>query len=112
MKDELISELLSYVKGTKDFILEQAPDIFNQIIKFELIKSIFFGVFFGALSIFCILLFKANFEEDETNDFLFVISLIGGLISFIIFICSIYDLIFVLCAPKYYLIKLLMGLGK
>lgn len=127
MKDKLlesIDTIGSWVESTKDFALEQAPLVVNEIVMWGIGKysfSVLLGLIFLVISFFSIRSAVNNkqvyFDQDNgdipTKRFFILLS---GIISFIpgvlLFLINIYHLIFVLCAPRLYVIKTIADLFK
>src|SRR6267142_4445067 len=68
MKDQLIEQLLKYMQETKDFILDQAPDIYKQLINFSYYRDILqIGLSLGFLAI-CIYFYFFAFHNRSRFD--------------------------------------------
>lgn len=119
---ELAKELLGTLTSTKDFILDQAPDVVRQLLLWELWSSIFFGSIFLLVLIFsAILIYKMHYVANETGvsyskqESAFTFMLVGGasLLTGVVGACfQSYDIIKVLVAPKIFLIEYLTNLLK
>ncbi len=127
MKDEainnFINEMTSILKSTKGFVLEQAPDIFNQILAYNLISSI-------VLICICILVLlivglsiyfsykhylksKATYKSytvDYMAMHMFV--MIITIVSFFSISTSIFEIIKIKTAPKIYLLEYFSSVTK
>lgn len=112
---ELATELLNIIQGTKSFVLEQAPDIIQQMIRWEIAAAVL-GISLGLLCIIIatIVILKTRHHEDG-----FMHHPVPGLGVFTLCISSIplivintYNLTFVVYAPKLFIIKELAGLIK
>jgi hypothetical protein len=112
--DEIISvvikKALTVAEKTGEFAIEQAPILLQEFYNWHICANIFYIVLGLVLIIFGIWLslkvkkYKdVNYIIDEPGPFfaLFIPALIGLLVA----LPSIYDLIFILTAPKLYLIE-------
>ena len=108
MKEEVLKDLLVTIKETKSFVLEQAPDVAQEMILLARIESVI--VLIGSLLFFYLLFyFKGKLNEIESNydD----MSMVYALLSIISPIIGVIGLVAVLgslsCwfAPKYFLLK-------
>jgi hypothetical protein len=104
---ELAQELITLLKSTKDFVVEQAPDIARQILAWELYTSMVWAAICVLAIVLCV--FSMCNSDDE--------GVIGGgffvtLVSLICFGIQISDIIKVKVAPKIFLLDYLMGIVK
>lgn len=115
MKDEIAQKLLDYLDATKDLVLEQAPDIFQQIIRYETISTIYGIVIFSTilLGIICASIYMyRNPSGDKYSGYNLtrcMIPIIFIPIFFIQLLFSVDALIKIKVAPKYYIIQKLKG---
>jgi H+/Cl- antiporter ClcA len=112
---ELAAELLAIVQGTKSFVLEQAPDIIQQMIRWEVASSIL-GVSVGLLCIIivAIVIFRTRHHEDGCmhHPIPGLSVLILSTFSIPLVCINTYNLVFVTYAPKLFIIKELARLIK
>ena len=121
MKDELSKKLLEYVENTKDFLLEQCPDVLQQAMCYEKINSIIKAVLFFVLFWTCIgTIYYAwkypALDKYESRSIMNVETLIVACIFIIpCGICCleyVMDLIKMYVAPKVYMIELIKSMIK
>lgn len=115
---EIVTKMFEYIDSSKDFMLEQAPEVFQQIIRYEYISSIC-GVVTCSILLICagITLFtwlkNPNVDRfDYWTDGTFAVVLISAtvvVITGIGLIVNVSDLIKINVAPKYYIISKLLG---
>ena len=108
MKEEVLKELLVTIKDTKSFVLEQAPDVAQEMILLARIESVI--ILIGSLLLFYLLFyFKRKLSEVERSYD--EMSMVYALLSIISPIFGMFGLIAVLSslscwfAPKYFLLK-------
>ena len=121
MKEEIIDKLLDYVKVTEDFLIEQAPEVIQQALRYETISAMF-GVGLGTLALiasiglFWYWAYNPNLDGygDWTGPSIVRVIISGTLIIPLIgmWIPTIFELIKLLVAPKYYLIQLILEMRK
>lgn|SRR5574338_702828 len=116
MENEILQKLLIYLENTKDFILAECPDIFQQIIRYEKICAIIGLCVIGSLVLigsiyFLYAFFNSKGEIMNKCPFIILpIFLIPALL-----LCSlecINTLIKLNVAPKYFLIEKLIKKNK
>jgi len=121
MKDKIYGEILDVIKKTKDFTIDQAPEVAKELIIYTKIESAIFSfigfVLFFAFPIwiflYCtdsIVLFDTFGDGTSTGD-LNKTGVIFGFISFVstlvgltCFTCNISILVKVFVAPKLYIL--------
>lgn len=116
--DEVLSKLVqkavTAAEKTGDFIIEQTPLLLQEFYTWHIAKNSLTLVLLLATFIFLLILRKRFnlWSEKESKDwydaeyFFGVICIHSGLvISILMFASSIYDLVFILVAPKLYLIE-------
>jgi Na+/alanine symporter len=104
---ELLKKAMDVANKTGDFVIDQAPDVLQEFYKWNIASDIM-GIL---LFIFTCILFyvafkKATWEYWDTSSE--IISIILACLTFVTFIMAcvcIYDLVFILSAPKLYLIQ-------
>lgn len=114
--DDLIKEkILSYLESTKDFVLDQAPDVIQQALRYHYINSIV-GIFVCSFLILTLIsIAYYNYSHPKLDEYgswetitfifcfipsMFCLPLFAGLLS------DIDKLIKISTAPKYFLITL------
>jgi hypothetical protein len=116
---EILGGIQDAVSKTKDFAVEQLPDIASQYITYGRIDATI--TFLVALSVTVAAIFVARkcfslLKKDDENAFAIIgaaLSTVGFVISSIITLCNISPMILVWAAPKVWLIKELAHLiGK
>lgn len=116
--DEVLSEIvkkaLSVAEKTGDFAIEQAPLLLQEFYNWHITKNILSVVMWliFIIVVFLILRRTKKYKEEKSLNFsdaeyfFPVVFSYVGLIFFIVFLfISIYDLVFILVAPKLYLIE-------
>lgn len=120
MTDEIIKQLLEYINQSKDFVLEQAPDLINEILTYEKYSSIYQIIIFFSVLIISLSYFYNQFPlERDKFDFVKTEYLFKACISgFITFVCTgatisnLIKLVKIYTAPKYFLIEFILNLKK
>ncbi len=124
--EELIKELVTVLKESKHFVLEQAPEVFQQIVKYEMVKSLMYLIIgLGFLVITCFsakgikTLVKNNEGKDyyqSTGEGLIIALTLTLTFSMIIGIILIADnlsgFVQVIYAPKVFIMEYLVRIGK
>lgn len=116
---EVVKKALIVAEKTGDFVIEQAPMLLQEFYNWHIFSHIFFiciGIIIILFSRYAPYLWLEK-EEDVYNDvryfsrygeegvfFGYALFLIGGILGFIITLIDIYNLIYILVAPKLYLI--------
>ena len=120
MDDGALKKLVEIVERTEDFCIEQAPAIVKEFFEFEratAILGICLCVFLMSVSISVVCFsFKKAKDEDDGDVFyhdgwtlVFGLSNIPVLLSFVFLCINIYNLVMLNIAPKWYIIKHLIG---
>jgi len=97
------------------FALEQAPELLQEFYRWEITKSIFVIVMCGLGILFLYpkvsgsLKIIKNDEGDISDVFLFAAGVCALFTSAIFIVSQSYNLIFILTAPKLYLIEYVIG---
>lgn len=120
--DEVLSEIakkaLIAAEKTGDFVIEQAPILLQEFYTWHIWSDVFFILFGITLIVFAIRLpyiwlskEKSNFDYkyfnrygDDGIVFAWITFVIGIIIGSVIVLMSSYDLAYIICAPKLYLI--------
>lgn len=119
MKDQILEKLLFYLQNTGDFILEQAPDVVQQALRYEKISAYFSSaVLFALLTIaLCVGIYNLkNPKLTKYDDWQFqtLISVVIPAMALAPLLFGLYaeidKIIKLTIAPKYYLIQLFMNL--
>lgn len=116
--EKFIEEMTTILKSGKDFVVEQAPDIFKQVLHYKLAVSITWVVIliFGFSA--CWKIHKWIMEEDEGFSVLndrfggYIVIGIFGVIGGVGLICNLDTVFEILFAPKIYLIEYFSGLVR
>jgi len=111
---ELEQALIKHVQDTKDFMLEQLPDIYQQIITWGILSNslslLTCIVLSLLLSVYLYHKFKKISKNEGVDDALYFLTPIGlfAAIGAIIWAYSCIENLLMLCiTPKIYLLKLL-----
>lgn len=111
---EVVKKTLIVAQKTGDFVIEQAPLLLQEFYAWHITKCILNVVMWliFILIIYMTLRKIKKYKEDKKLDmsdaeyfFPIVFSYVGWIISIIFLFVSIYDLVFILVAPKLYLIE-------
>ncbi len=113
MKEEVLKELLSTIKDTKSFVLEQAPDVAQEMILLARIESV--AVLAVSLFLFYLVFYlhrkigELEYDCDDRSMVYSLLSIISPIFGMLGLICVLNHLS---CwfAPKYFLIKQLCKL--
>lgn len=121
IQDQVWYELIEHIENTKDFVLEQAPDIIQQALKYERFSASFNA---GVMAILLAASLGTAYyfwkhptlDKYDSRDFLSVFGVFIPLIAAVPFFAQLYisidNLIKINIAPKYFLINLIIGLKK
>lgn len=108
MNEELQKEILEIVKGTKDFVVTQAPDSIQQLLQYEYMSSIGWGgVCIIGLILFNIILVVSLLQKDRWTGWE-PFKMISPVVSFLLFICMVCNYVTayqIKHYPKGYLLK-------
>lgn len=118
-----VEKAISVAEKTGQFVIEQAPDLLKQFYMWHIAECIFWIVFSIGLFILGRYLPYAWLSKEESeydsrffgrygNDEIplaYILFILSTLLSIIIFLTSIYELLFITIAPKLYLIEYFIG---
>lgn len=117
MDEKITQELLKYMNETKDFILQEAPDVIIQMMSYHKITAwmgLLFSVLVIMISIFIILYFCFYPSYDKYEN-ITIITFLGRFIPIsviLMFLLPVFqnvdDLIHIYIAPKHFIIKKIM----
>ncbi len=113
---ELAQEGLSILRGTKAFVIEQAPDFIRQVLAWKLAESVLVlvlsiaGLVIAALCVYHIIRLKSNGTEEGL--FLTIPALFSGIPALCCFFGAITDILKIHYAPKLFLMEYFAGLVK
>lgn len=116
---ELVKKTLELAQRTGQFVIDQAPDLLREFYRWQVFSAVFWVLV--AVAIFLTVRYSPNlylskkktghFMEDEffgrygKSGFVsWVIFILGSIASFFILVFNLYNLLFLLIAPKMYLI--------
>lgn len=120
--DEVLSEVvkkaLTVAEKTGDFVIEQAPLLLQEFYRWHICANIFgilLGIFLCFLAYKIPLLWLSDNKEYYDTKFFSKYGAEGGIAAWVFFVimifigaiflfCSIYELVYILVAPKLYLI--------
>ena len=113
------AEIVSWVKSAKDFVVEQSPLVCQEILAWGRIKAIFY-IGMGMVFLLITTLVSCNFWKNkqkwhdkggDANEFKFVASILVGIATFIVgtilILVNIHGLLYVIYAPRLYLLETL-----
>lgn len=118
-KDDLCQKIVEYIEGTKDFLLEQTPEVVQQAVRFEKISAITIAVLMFILllaAIACFMYFWKNpvLDKYDSRDMVsFLGMLLPGCICplFFISLCYKIEILMKICiSPKYFIIEIFKAL--
>ena len=115
MKEQIIQKLIEYLDQSKDFMLQECPEVIQQALRYHYISNLM-GCIFSFLGIIVYALVCFYFYKNPTRDkydsrpmhhsFIFFLSpMFFFMFTFSLFNCCDH-LIKITYAPKYYLIHL------
>ena len=119
VKDQVWETLLQYLQNTKDFVLEQAPDVLQQALRYEKVST-WFSITTSAMLL--VVAFATawyfwkhpNLDKYGSREFPSILGVVIPLCVFMpllgSFYCSVDRIIKIYVAPKYFLISLIMNL--
>lgn len=116
---QVVKKALSAAEKTGDFVISQAPDLLQEFYTWQIVSSVFWIIISAVIFIAGRYIpYSWGFKtESGMNDEYFMgrwyydkywavmFFVVTTIASVILFICSVYDLIFITCAPKLYLIN-------
>lgn len=114
---QTLQELLNTLTQAKAFIISQAPDIAQEMLRWAVLSGIlYFVLWVVAGAVLCKAAYTAYTINDDVPKFILAIFSVFGGIAFIpltIFtIGAVYEAAQALCAPKVYLIEHISSLIK
>jgi hypothetical protein len=130
VKTKLLAKALEWLQTTEEFVIEQAPQIAQEILYWGLAQNVFYAVLYGGAFIFFLLwffkgnqiqkisdLFKEDTDQSITAGFIrLVFSAIMGFLSVVALPWAAIDRtlasIKILVAPRLYLIEYISDLLK
>ena len=117
--DNVMQKFIDYMENTKDFVLEQAPDVIQQVFRYEKISTIVSSITVGillliALSVAYYFWKYPTLDKYESRDLSSTFGVFFPLVAVIplfIQLCySIDKLIRIGVAPKYFLLQLFINM--
>lgn len=114
-------KLIEYMESTGDFLLEQAPDLIQQVLRYEKIAALVSTI--TAVTLLAIALSFAYYfwnypglDKHGSRDFPSILGLMLPLAAFlpllILLMCSVDKIIKICVAPKFFLIELFLKISK
>src|ERR1700688_4041455 len=119
-KEQMIQKLIEYMESSKDFLLEQSPELIQQALKYEKVSAYFSATLMVVLLSVAVPVGYYFFKNPTLDKYGFreIGSFLGAFISFIITpiffvqLCySVDKLLKIYISPKYFLIQLLMKIN-
>lgn len=108
---KIVEKSLEVAERTGEFVIEQAPELLQEFYMWHT-ASYILGIILcvavlAVISAFVVTIGKKNDWDfrEEVVFFSVVFGVIGGLVSLVFLFTNIYNLTFVLIAPKLYLIE-------
>ena len=125
LANDALKSLIESATQTKDFVIDQAPDIINQLLDWKFFENLILGIIplvLVLISLMIVLIcsrdFAKNMYEDDISlkSVIFIISTVigvGGLIGFITGgFSSLMTALQIYIAPKIFLVEYAAGLVK
>lgn len=116
MTDQLLKEILETIRGSKEFVLAQAPDVIQQmILSARVTLALIMFVCFSVAVISSIVFThgrKAHKEDGWDGGGYMAFGCFFGIMSVVMFFAALCDAINVWIAPKVYLLQELRHLIK
>jgi hypothetical protein len=125
LANDALKSLIESATQTKDFVIDQAPDIINQLLYWKFFENLILGIIplvLVLISLMIVLIcsrdFAKNMYEDDISlkSVIFIISTVigvGGLIGFITGgFSSLMTALQIYIAPKIFLVEYAAGLVK
>jgi len=104
---EILKKSLALAEKTGDFVIDQAPQLLQEFYNWHIFSNIYQMCFFPIILIAFIIMYKKT--EWDCGDFFYelitIILGVSSVVSLTVFLIALYDLIFILVAPKLYLIE-------
>ena len=104
---KILEKALNVAEQTGDFVVEQAPELLQQFYSWHIATSIMtICLFIITLVAFIFTYKKADFDYSES--FWDIMTIILGIVNFTtlaLAIMAVYKLVFIMVAPKLYLIE-------
>ncbi len=116
--EKLLKLLTDSIAQGKDFVLEQAPDVVQQLLLYKRIEYTFYAVLLilimGVVTYICVKGFNVCISKSDTDVLAFLLAVCGFiyLITTPIFCALVTRLIMVYFAPKVFLLEYLASLVK
>lgn len=107
MNEELLKQVTEIIKGTKDFVVSQAPDIVRQYLNYYTHLYLFGLVAFGVFLITGTALLAYGLRDGYNRDGAIVLGAIIFTISLIATICTGINYYEITTAPKVFLLEYL-----
>jgi hypothetical protein len=113
MSEMVEKKLLEYIEHTKDFVLEKAPELFKEILKFDTIAAYLGSLVCLSVMVTGIILslkfYKIPYDKSYERPTVHMITWIGTAVIVPLLLIqtmqNISDIIQIKIAPKYYLLK-------
>lgn len=110
MHEEITKKILEYMDGTKDFLLEQAPDVVQQLITWAIFNSCLQIIFCISLITISWKIFKRRsfpdfIDEDAVVPFIRIFFAVAGVICIFAILSYLQCLAKCLIAPKLFIIQ-------
>ena len=105
---KILEKALNVAEQTGDFVMEQAPQLLQEFYSWHIAANIM-GICLAVVFLLTFIMFykKSDFDSYEFEFWNFMTIFTGALniVTFIMFFICVYSLIFILVAPKLYLIE-------
>jgi hypothetical protein len=120
-KVEIWRKLIEQIENTKDFVLEQTPEVIQQVLRYEKVSSYLTAALMALLlcAAMCVGYYFWKHPKLDVHgswELVTYLGIIGPCMTFLpVFAqlcCSIDQLVKIYTAPKYFLIQLIVSLNK
>jgi hypothetical protein len=109
--DKVISEAikkgLEIAEKTGEFVIDQAPALIQEFYRWKLVSTSSALILSILIMLFCVYITNKFKESDisEVSLLWFIFGIIGAIISFFVVLVNAHALLFIIFAPKLYLIE-------
>jgi len=116
--DELLATLQTTIEATSEFVMKQAPPLAREIVLFGRVWLTIETVVFGIILWYCIRWYTSkefveycdSFRSNQDFPVRSLVTGVAGIVSFCIFIASLSEATRAWLAPRYYILKKILGM--